>query len=185
MKDHSTVFLLTAGLCAAVTSAAFGADSSTERTSMPDYCSNRGVNCVIPDGPPVVRGRAGIVTGSSPVITPPVGGSSSGTATAIPTVPSVPALPAQVPSLFGQAPGLPAQVPSLFGQVPTLPAQVPSATSGTTSTGTTSSSTGATGTAAATGSGRMSGPAGGPGAFAGSAPGGTGGSAPGGGFGSR
>jgi len=131
------------------------AADATDRTAMPDFCSNREVTCVLPDGPPPRRARGAAGLGDSTVvITPPVGSTSTGAGSvgATPSVPSVPALPGQVPSvtggvptLSGQVPALPAQVPTLSGSVPALPGQVPSATSGTASTGTTSSSTSAVG----------------------------------------
>jgi hypothetical protein len=37
---------------------AHAADASTERTTMPDFCSDRNVTCVVPDGAPRVRAVA-------------------------------------------------------------------------------------------------------------------------------
>lgn len=50
-----------------------GADASSERTSMPDFCSNRDVNCVVPDGaPPPARAA------QPQAVTPPTAGTASG-----------------------------------------------------------------------------------------------------------
>ncbi len=117
------------------------ADLSSERTYMPDYCSNRDVNCVVPDGPPppLRGGAAAPLSGSSASGNPGsaasgISGSSNtgaGTGTGgVLTVPAVPTALGQVPSLPAQVPSLPAQVPTLSGQPPALPAQVPSTTSG-------------------------------------------------------
>ena len=143
-----TAFAAFSALSGPVTRAA----DATDRTAMPDFCSNRNVTCVLPDGPaPRLRARAPSPGDPSIVITAPVGSTSTGAGGVggTPTVPSVPALPGQVPSLpggvpalSGQVPALPAQVPSLSGSVPALPAQVPSTTTSTTSAGTTSSSGG-------------------------------------------
>src|SRR5689334_10395452 len=49
-----------AGVLASSAALAYGADSASERTSMPESCSNRDVNCVLYDGPPrrVIAGGA-------------------------------------------------------------------------------------------------------------------------------
>ena len=117
----------------AMTLSAGAADTSGDRTYMPDYCTNRDVNCVVPDGAapparagaPASVGSAGSATSGSANTT---AGSGTGTG-GVPTVPAVPTLSGQVPSLPGPIPSLPAQVPTLSGQVPGLPAQIPSATS--------------------------------------------------------
>ncbi len=51
--------------------AAFAADSG-DRTSMPNACSERDVNCVIPDGPPRRRGSS-----DANIVAPATNGSSS------------------------------------------------------------------------------------------------------------
>ena len=100
----------------------YAADSSTERTTMPDFCSNRDVNCVIPDGPSPVRVFGAGAGGVVPSL--PVGSTSSGGATQVPAVPA-----------------LSGQVPSLFGEVPALPGQVPTVTTGASTTGATNNTT--------------------------------------------
>ena len=63
------IFALVAGLACAA--GAYAADTSTERTSMPDHCTQRDVNCVIPDNTTPIRSAVGAapVTGTTP---PPV-----------------------------------------------------------------------------------------------------------------
>lgn len=58
MRRNSLVIAVTAVLAAIP--AAIAAEVSTDRTTMPDYCSNRDVNCVLPDntGGRVVSGSA-------------------------------------------------------------------------------------------------------------------------------
>src|SRR5688500_14151660 len=46
-------FALAAGLACAA--GAYAADTSTERTTMPDYCTQRDVNCVMPDNTTPIR----------------------------------------------------------------------------------------------------------------------------------
>jgi hypothetical protein len=48
---------------------AYAADSASERTSMPESCSNRDVNCVLYDGPP----RRVIVGGAANAASPAPG----------------------------------------------------------------------------------------------------------------
>jgi hypothetical protein len=62
----------------------------TERTSMPDYCSERDVVCVLPDGGPgrIVAGgaRASGTQPTDPTITPAIpstGSTTSGTASSV------------------------------------------------------------------------------------------------------
>jgi hypothetical protein len=50
MQINNWLVAVATALGAATAIAAHGADSSTDRTSMPDSCSERDVNCVIPDG---------------------------------------------------------------------------------------------------------------------------------------
>ena len=74
MKTRGYAF---AAILALAAGAALAADSS-ERTSMPDRCSERDVNCVIPDGqPPVLRAlppdRPGVVPEPKTEPTPPQG----------------------------------------------------------------------------------------------------------------
>lgn len=170
------VLLAVSAAVAALSGTVFGADS-TDRTTMPDFCSNRDVNCVLPDGaqPRVVTGggtpttpvqtptppsaASGAPLGKTPVVVPPT--TVPGVTTVLtppvgtngatgPSVPAVPALPGGIPTLSGG-------IPSLPGAVPSLPGGVPSLTTGGTSSGTTSSSTstgtgttgGTTGTGAA------------------------------------
>lgn len=45
------VFLMLAAAATALPSIVVSAAESTERTSMPDFCTRRDVNCVLPDGP--------------------------------------------------------------------------------------------------------------------------------------
>ena len=49
--------LIAAAAATLVSGHVFAADS-TDRTSMPNNCSDRNANCVIQDGPPRGRGRA-------------------------------------------------------------------------------------------------------------------------------
>lgn len=137
MNLQKPMLIAVAAALAAVTTAplASAADASRERTTMPDFCSNRDVTCVLPDGAPP---RAAPGTGKNAiVVTPPATPATApglvGGTTATPTVPASP----------GQAPSLGNTGPSLGNTVPALPSQVPGTTSGT-ATGTTSSTTGGT-----------------------------------------
>ena len=79
------------GFAAAVSTlvcmSAYAADPSTERTTMPDFCSNREVTCVLPDGPPRLRAASpapghtptGPSTSAQVVITPAQPGTAVGT----------------------------------------------------------------------------------------------------------
>ena len=73
-------------------STAHAADASTERTTMPDYCSERDVTCVLPDGGAAVRSvppASGSATGdnaSNGVVTPPA--ATPGVPTGITNVPT-------------------------------------------------------------------------------------------------
>ena len=51
------VTLIAAAAATLISGHIFAADS-TDRTSMPNNCSDRNANCVIQDGPPRGRGRA-------------------------------------------------------------------------------------------------------------------------------
>lgn len=62
--------LIAAAAATLLTSSAFAADSS-ERTSMPDSCSDRDANCVIQDGP--ARRHKGVDNSST---TPPANATS-------------------------------------------------------------------------------------------------------------
>ena len=63
--------LVAATAAALITASAIAADSS-DRTSMPNNCSDRSANCVIQDGPP--RGRRGVDPSTT---TQPSGSTSS------------------------------------------------------------------------------------------------------------
>ena len=67
------VTLIAAAAATLITGSVFAADSS-DRTSMPNNCSDRNANCVIQDGPP--RNRRGGETGTT---TQPTGPTSSNT----------------------------------------------------------------------------------------------------------
>ena len=178
MKTKRTLILAIGAALAALTAPATRAADATDRSSMPDFCTQRDVNCVLPDGT-----RAGGAAYAAPsasgqstqpqnVVTPAgaaSAGAGSNTAIVIPAIdasgvttvvtPPVgspagsttagPTVPS-VPALPGQVPSLPGAVPSLPGQVPSLSGQVPSLTTGDSTTGTTSSTTsgGTTGTTA-------------------------------------
>lgn len=81
MKARKTTLVAAALAFVAAAPLASAADASTERTTMPDVCSNRDVNCVLPDGPPPPRPNAGSLGNTTP---------SLGNTT--------PSLPSQVPS---------------------------------------------------------------------------------------
>jgi hypothetical protein len=164
---HFTLALMLPVLGAGAAEAA----ESTERTVMPDFCSRRDVNCVLPDG----AGTAVVATPAVPTqpitstqTTPARAGfTQSGSAATTTTVviqpeasgvttviapasgglasPSVPAVPAQVPTFTTGA----------TASGPTLAAPVSTLTIGTTTSGALSSSTptATTGTAAVTPSG--------------------------------
>lgn len=100
-------------------STAHAADASTERTTMPGYCSERDVTCVLPDGGAAVRS------------VPPASGSASGdhASNVVVTPPATtPGVPTAITS-----------VPTGITGVPTGIRGVPSATGGT--SGTTTSTT--------------------------------------------
>ena len=99
-------------------SGAYAADN-TERTVMPDFCSRRDVNCVLPD-----------TAGSRVVVTPGVAGAAAGTIAAQPDASGVTTV--VTPSSSG--------VPSVSTAPPVLTAPATTATIGGTTSGTTSSS---------------------------------------------
>lgn len=185
-----------AATLAAGASAVFAADS-TDRTTMPDFCSNRDVNCVLPDGaPPRVVGTpstptrpvtptqptqpsAGFTvrgtTGGTAAIIPPTGAGGVAIVITQPgtSTPGGTASGAITGGTTGSSPNVPAvpslggQVPSATGSVPSLSGGVPTATTGGTVSGSTSS-----GSTGATSTGATS--SGSTGGSAGSATGGTG-----------
>jgi hypothetical protein len=69
--------MIAAAAATLMTGGAFAADS-TDRTSMPNNCSDRNANCVIQDGPPRGRGRA-LDTPTTRPSAPPGTSNSSGT----------------------------------------------------------------------------------------------------------
>lgn len=69
MKTLATLLAATAATL--ITGSTFAADSS-DRTSMPNNCSDRSANCVIQDGPP--RNRRGVDTSTT---TQPSGSTAS------------------------------------------------------------------------------------------------------------
>ena len=69
--------MIAAAAATLITGHVLAADS-TERTSMPNNCSDRNANCVIQDGPP--RGRRGVESANTaPPATPARSDSSSTT----------------------------------------------------------------------------------------------------------
>jgi len=76
------------------------ADASTERSTMPDYCTNREVNCVLPDTPAPIRSAVGATSATS---------GSASTATTTTTAPSTTASPTTsgpTQSIPGAAPAI-------------------------------------------------------------------------------
>ena len=69
------IFALAAGLACAAS--AYAADTSTERTTMPDHCTQRDVNCVIPDNTTPIRSAVGAAPVNSTGTTPPPVGSTT------------------------------------------------------------------------------------------------------------
>ena len=171
--------LIHAAVVAALPAFAANAAESTERTSMPDYCSNRDVNCVLPDGaaPRIVTGGGTPALPNGPTLptaTPtattatapanvrgatPFPSTTTGGVTTVVTPPAAstsgtasasgPSVPA-VPALPGGIPTLSSgSGPSLPGGVPSIGGNVPTLSTVGTAPGMTSSST-PTGTTAGT-----------------------------------
>jgi hypothetical protein len=107
LMRQTRVFLVFASVSALLPTALIAADA-TDRTTMPDYCSERDVNCVLLDGPSrvIAAPRTADPSGINTVITLPSGlpgpGAVGGTlAPSVPTLtgPAVPSLTGPVPSL--------------------------------------------------------------------------------------
>src|SRR5205085_6788601 len=83
-RTQLLVTAMSAALSTLAISQLFAADS-TDRTSMPDFCSRRDVNCVLPDG-----GVPRVVAGPGTVTQPPISTTVTTPATAGLTMPGSP-----------------------------------------------------------------------------------------------
>ena len=96
MNTSLAARLLVVTACFGGVAAAHAADASTERSTMPDYCTNRDVNCVLPDTPAPIKSAVGATSATSsagigaPTTTAPSSGSPS---TSSPTQSGSPAPP--------------------------------------------------------------------------------------------
>lgn len=139
-SSKSMLAAITAAFAMSAGVPAGAADASTDRTHMPDFCSNRDVTCVLPDGGGGAAPRPNVGAGGTGLSgNAPPGATLSGSGTASqPNVVVTPAIPSGVPS--GTTTATPT-VPSA-GQVPAPPGQI---RSGPTVPNTTDTSVGATG----------------------------------------
>ena len=59
------LFALVTAFCAFTPTVSGAADASSERTTMPDFCSNRNVTCVLPDATPAMRRGTAAASGTT------------------------------------------------------------------------------------------------------------------------
>lgn len=102
LMRQTRAFLVLASVSVLLPTSLIAAEA-TDRTTMPDYCSQRDVNCVLLDGPSRVMAapRAADPSGINTVITLPSGTASPGTfsGTLAPSVPTLTGQAVPVPSL--------------------------------------------------------------------------------------